>query len=37
LLSVGVVTAGAAVIEPAGTSGLFEAVGPDLFEEQDSK
>ena len=37
LLSVGVVTAGAAVIEPAGTPGLFEAVGPDLFEEQDSK
>jgi len=34
LLSVGVVTAGAAVIEPLGTPGPREAVGRDLFAEQ---
>jgi membrane-associated phospholipid phosphatase len=34
LLSVGVVTAGAAVIEPIGTPGPREAVGSDLLGEQ---
>jgi membrane-associated phospholipid phosphatase len=34
LLSVGVVTAGAAVFEPAAIPGPYEAVGRDLFEEQ---
>jgi membrane-associated phospholipid phosphatase len=37
LLSVGVVTAGAAVFEPAGTPGLCEAMGRGLFEEQSGK
>ena len=37
LLSVGVVTAGAAVFEPAGTPGPYEALGRDLFEEQGGK
>ena len=34
LLSVGVVTAGAAVFEPSGTPGPCEALGCDLLEEQ---
>jgi membrane-associated phospholipid phosphatase len=37
LLSVGVVTAGAAVFEPAGTLGPCEAVGRDLLAEQGGK
>jgi membrane-associated phospholipid phosphatase len=37
LLSVGVVTAGAAVFEPAGTPGPCEAMGRALFEEQGGK
>jgi membrane-associated phospholipid phosphatase len=37
LLSVGVVTAGAAVFEPAWTPGACEAMGLDLFEEQGVK
>lgn len=37
LLSVGVVTAGAAVFEPAGMPGPYEAMGRNLFEEQRGK
>ena len=37
LLSVGIVTAGAAVFEPAGTLGPSEAMGRDLFVEQGGK
>ena len=37
LLSVGVVTAGAAVFEPAGAPGLCEGIGGDLFGEQVGK
>jgi membrane-associated phospholipid phosphatase len=37
LLSVGVVTAGAAVFEPAGTLGPSQAVGRDLLAEQGGK
>ena len=37
LLSVGVVTAGAAVFEPAGTRGPSQAVERDLLEEQGAK
>jgi membrane-associated phospholipid phosphatase len=37
LLSVGVVTAGAAVYEPAGVAGPCEAVGRNLFGEQGGK
>jgi len=37
LLSVGVVTAGAAVFEPAGSPGPSEAMGRDLFREQGDK
>jgi membrane-associated phospholipid phosphatase len=37
LLSVGVVTAGAAVFEPTGTPGLCEGIGRDLLGEQGDK
>ena len=37
LLSVGIVTAGAAVFGPAGTPGACEAMGRELFEEQGGK
>ena len=37
LLSVGVVTAGAAVFEPAGTPGPWEAMERELLREQGGK